>query len=434
MMNEIFLCNLLGGLAQGFITWLYFEFLFARRERLSTIIVYFVIGYVILFGTSWYGLDKLYFLPFFGINLFLLWQNYGCRIKTAVLHVAFLTFIVTIAQELVLLGLSLALPDLEGYSDRFDVIVPVSVLTRLLYLVLSQFGARYFKPHKGVHQEPQLMVLFCSLPVLSAVISVLVFFMKLGTQLSKPAEIMIAIMELGLLVVNLIFFVLYNYLQKTSAEHLKLQLSVQKDETDATYYQTLKAQSENQRILIHDIKNHLRTLDCLAHEGKMGEISDYIEKLETDLGPTNPIRLCDDPILNTVLLHTSEECKRKHIRFECDVRARCTTFMDAPAITSLYGNLLSNAVESAASSEDRMVEITVTTTSAQSVLIAVVNSCDFEPVRDSHGRFLTKKREPEVHGVGLKSIERIVEKHNGIHTMYYDEETRTFHHVIQFPQ
>ncbi len=429
-MNEYALYSLLGALAQGSIALLYFQFIFTRRERIPALIVYFVISYLVLFAINWYGLDKLYFLPFFGVNLFLLWQNYSCPVKTAVLHVAFLTFVVTIAQEMVRLGVSLALPELEVDPRSLEVVV----LTGLLYLVLSQFGARYFRPHKGVHQEPQLMVLFCTLPVFSAAISVAVFYMKIGEVLSKPAEIMIAVMEMGLLVVNLIFFVLYNYVQKANAEHLALQLSVQKDETDATYYQSLRAQSENQRILIHDIKNHLRTLDGLAQQGKTGEISEYIEILESDLGSTNPIRLCDDPILNTILLHTQEECKNKHIRFECDVRARCTAFMDAPAITALYGNLLSNALEAAASSEERVVEITVNTTPAQSVVITVVNSCDIPPVRDSHGRFLTRKREPEVHGVGLKSIERIIEKYNGIHTMYYHEETRTFHFVIQFPR
>ncbi len=421
---------LLWSLAQGLIAWLYFQFIFPRRERLSALITYLVIGYLILFAANWYGFDRLYFLPFFGVNLFLLWQNYSCPIKTAVLHVAFLTFVVTIAQEMVRLGVSLALPELEVDPRSLEVVI----LTGLLYLVLSQFGARYFKPHKGVHQEPQLMALFCTLPVFSAVISVAVFYLKKDSELPKAAEIMIAVMEMGLLVVNLIFFVLYNYMQKVNAEHLELQLSVQKDETDATYYRSLQAQAENQRILIHDIKNHLRTLDGLAQQGRTEEISGYIEKLESDLGPANPVRLCDDPILNTILLHTREECKNKHIRFECDVRARCTKFMDAPAITALYGNLLTNALESAASSEERIIEITVNTTPAQGVLIAVVNSCDFPPVRDTHGRFLTRKREPEVHGVGLKSIERIIGKYNGIHTMYYDDETRTFHFVIQFPE
>lgn len=433
MMDEIFLCSLLGALAQGFITWLYFEFLFARRESISTLVIYLVIGYVILFGMEWYGLDKFIFLPFFAVNFFLLWQNYNCAVKTAVLHGAFLTFVMTIAQELVLLGLSLALPDMEGYSDRFGVFVPMTVMSRLLYLVVSQMGARYFKPHKKTHQEPKMMALFCSLPVLSTVISVLVFLLGLNVELSRSVEIMIAINELGLLVVNLIFFVLYNHLQKNNAEHLEFQLSVQKDETDAAYYKTLQEQAENQRILIHDIKNHLRTLDSLAEEGKTGEISEYIAKLESSLEPTKPVRLCDDPILNTILLHAREECKNKQIRFYCDVRARCTAFMDAPAITSFYGNLLSNAMEAAVSSEERMIEISVRRSPAQGVLIAVVNSCDFEPVRDILGRFRTRKREPEIHGVGLKSIERIVEKYNGIQTMYYDDETRTFHHVVQFP-
>lgn len=106
--------------------------------------------------------------------------------------------------------------------------------------------------------------------------------------------------------------------------------------------------------------------------------------------------------------------------------------MDAPSITTLYGNLLSNAIEAAESSADRIIELSVTRNDEQEiVIISVVNSCDITPIPDSNGRFHTRKRDRSVHGVGLRSIQRIVDQHNGVATMYYDSKNRRFHHVIQ---
>ena len=119
--------------------------------------------------------------------------------------------------------------------------------------------------------------------------------------------------------------------------------------------------------------------------------------------------------------------------FHCDVRENISTFMDASSVTTLYGNLLSNALESAVHSKEKQIELSVTWHTMQSVVvISVVNSCDIVPVSDGNGGFYTSKKDKSVHGVGLRSIERIVKKYHGIATMYYDDDAKQFHHVIQF--
>lgn len=430
-MNEQLLLWLVSAIADAAITWLYFEYLFRRKEPVSSVIIYFLIGSIITMGLNWFGVRAAIPLVFFILALFVLWQCYHCAVKTSLLQAAFLTFVVTIAEELANLCLGFAVSS-QDRTALFST-VSIAVLSRLLYLVLSQIGARYFKPHKKFDQEPQMMALFCSLPLLSAVISVTVFLLGAGKDLSRSAQLIIAIIESALLVANFVFFVLYDYLQKTNAEYLELQLSIQKDESDASYYQALQQQSENQRILIHDIKDHLRTLDSMAKEGKHEQISEYISQLDVSLTPKKQVRLCHDPILNTVLLHVKEECERKHINFYCDVWATCTDFMEPTSITSFYGNLMSNAVEGATASSERKIDLTVRRMPGQGVLVCVVNSCDISPVCDKGGRFRSRKRGIEIHGVGLKSIERIVEKYHGLQTMYYEDDKRRFHHIIQFP-
>jgi sensor histidine kinase regulating citrate/malate metabolism len=54
-------------------------------------------------------------------------------------------------------------------------------------------------------------------------------------------------------------------------------------------------------------------------------------------------------------------------------------------------------------------------------------------VPDHEGLFRTKKRNPGIHGVGLKSIGRIVARYHGVATMRFDPESKKFYHIIQFP-
>lgn len=417
--------------AMGITTWLYCEYLFARKGSALVQAVSFCIGYLALSGAFFSGWGWLSILPFFAVNAFLMRQNYQCATKTAVLHAAFLTFGMVFTQELASLGIAdpqWGLPYMP-FDTNPDTVLP----RQLYYLVLCVLGARCFKPHKQEYREPGRMVLFCSLPILCAVTSMVVLFMEARQEISAWAKTIVTITQAALLAVNLIFFILYNQLQKAHAANLELQLSIQKEQTDTAYYQALKEQWESQRILVHDIKNHLHTLDALAQQSQSRQIRAYLQKLEMSMEPAFRPRLAAEPILDMLLQQIRSECDKKGITFYCDIRSGCTGFMDEPAITALYGNLLSNAVEGAEDSSGRTIELRVTGSEAQGVVISIVNDCDIAPKKDTQGRLVTRKGDPQAHGVGLKSIERILHRYNGIQTVYYDKATHQFHHVIQFP-
>ncbi len=151
--------------------------------------------------------------------------------------------------------------------------------------------------------------------------------------------------------------------------------------------------------------------------------------------PSNHVKLCTDPILNLLLLRFRDNCKAKNIQFHCDVRENSSAFLDASSVTTLYGNLLSNAAEAAEASTERQIELSVIRNAIQSVIvISVINSCDDPPTPDGNRGFHTRKTDRLLHGVGLRSIRRIVAKYHGVATMYYDPDNKQFHHVIQFPE
>lgn len=135
-----------------------------------------------------------------------------------------------------------------------------------------------------------------------------------------------------------------------------------------------------------------------------------------------------------MLLRFRDDCKERNVKFYYDVRENISAFMDASSTTTLYGNLLSNALEAASSSTEKQIELSAKKNAMQSVIvISVVNSCDIAPEPDGHGGFHTRKAEQVFHGIGLRSIDRIVKKYGGISTMYYDSKKKQFHHIIQFP-
>lgn len=433
-MNRETICYAAVFLAEAQIAWLYFDYLFAKKRRLSVMGLSFLLVYFALFVISRLGNTEINIASFYLFNCLLLLLNFRCGVRTALLHAAFLSFIMSASETLFALLISLFGYEFSAYTNHFSVMVAMAIGSKLLYMALALTGARVFSPHKSDNKEPQMMVLFCCLPVASVAIAGLIVFIGLHMELDDAAELMILINVFSLLAVNLIFMVLYNHLQKVSAETISLRLSMQKEAADAAYYEALREQSENQRILVHDMKNHLQTIDSLARDGSYREINDYISRLDETLRLEAPARLCGDPILNTVLLRAAGECREKGIDFQCDVREDTVFFLDALGITTLFGNLLSNAIEAAEVSAGKVVELSVRPSDTKaSIIISVVNSCDIAPIPAPGGGFHTRKRDKVLHGIGLKSIGRVVERYRGIETMYYRPQDHSFHHIIQFP-
>lgn len=420
--------------AEAITAWLYLDYLFSQKRSHIFLALSFFAGYSILFVISLLDNTTINALFFCCINFTLTVLNYRCNIKTALLHTAFLCFIMVGAEILVALIISVFGYEFSAYTYNLGVMVVLVILSKLLYLMFSVIGSRVFAPHKHTNEEPQFMILFCSLPTLSAAIAIATVYLGMTAGITGTVGIMTIMIIVTLLIVNLVILALYNYLQKTSEEFLTLQLSIQKEEADITYYKALQEQFENQRILVHDIKKHLGIIAAIAKQSEDIEVEQYVSSISASLAPSTQAKLCSDPILNLILLRFRDECAKKDVSFHSDVREKISVFMDASSITTLYGNLLSNSLEAASCSCEKQIDLAVTQNVLQSVIvISVVNSCDIEPVPDGNGGFYTKKQDSIIHGVGLKSIKRIVKKYNGVATMYYDSTKKQFHHVIQFP-
>ncbi len=420
--------------AEAMIAWLYFEYLLSRNKSISYLFCSFAMGYAALFIFSLLENTSINAITFCAINYILIKLNYQCSIKTALLHSTILCFAMVGAELIIVLIIGLFGYSFSAYTYNFRVMLVLAILSKLLYLFFSIIGYRIFAPHKHRREEPRLMVLFCVLPLLSALIAITIAYFGMVDGITGNSGIMTMLIIITLLIVNLIFLFLYNYLQKADEEFFALQLSIQKEQADIAYYSALQEQLEKQRILIHDIKKHLGTIDALAKQDGSAEIEAYISELEATFSPSTQIKLCTDPILNLLLLRFQDDCKSQDIQFHCDVRENSSAFMDAPSITTLYGNLLSNAIEAATTSVAKQIELSVTRNDMQSVIvISVINSCDNPPVSDGCSGFHTRKADHLLHGIGLRSIRRVVAKYHGVETMYYSSENRQFHHVIQFP-
>ena len=106
-------------------------------------------------------------------------------------------------------------------------------------------------------------------------------FLAIGetSAFAQPVDFMVTICAVFLLMVNLLVFGINQYNQKKSQEYTDMQLLLQKESDFAQYYEMILSQSENQSILIHDIKKHLQSIKLLNEKNDSDKINAYIQQM-----------------------------------------------------------------------------------------------------------------------------------------------------------
>ena len=431
MINTI--CYFFSFLVEAIILWQYSSNLFPARHTLRRKLAVLCGLYFILFCASlsesiWINII-LYFLLNF---IFLLTQCYLIW-YTALFHSSILTAVMAMS-ELVVYGITKHFaPRFLDNGRKFYHLLFFSFFSKLIFFAVTYILMHLMKsPKKDAGQHDQSVFLLVFIPLTS--IFIMLTFVSIGESVLLPSSLdwMVTMGAVLLLTANLLMFEINRYHQKKNMEFTEIQLLLQKESDSAQYYKMLNAQNENQRILIHDIKKHLQSIDLLNEQKEYAKISAYIRQLVLSPDLKEFSRLCDHEMLNSILCRYMQQCADSHITFHADIRSGTTDFIADNDLTSLFCNLLDNAITAASIIPDSFIEInTSKREKTPFIVITVINSCRKNP-------FLCKDRQLTVnrhgHGFGLKSIRKVVSKYHGNLQMYYNDDTLTFHTIIALKQ
>lgn len=170
----------------------------------------------------------------------------------------------------------------------------------------------------------------------------------------------------------------------------------------------------------------------LNRQQEHDKIDAYLHQLIRSSDLKESAQLCEHEMLNSILCRYMRQCADSHIAFHTDIRSGTTDFIADNDLTSLFCNLLDNAVKAAKDIPEAFIEVsTGRKEKTPFTVLTVINSCRTDPFTEESGNPAIMIPPPSHnHGFGLKSIRRIVAKYNGDMQIYYNGETLTFHAII----
>ena len=416
--------------------WQYSSSLFSARKRTLTRIIALCGLYFILFFVSLYESVWLNTAFYFVLNLIFLFTQYDLNFYTGLFHSSTLTAVMGMSELMVYGITKYFAPHFLENGRNFLHLFFYAVFSKLIF-----FSVIYILTHlmqnqeKSREQYDKSVFLLAFIPLSS--VFIMLTFISIGTafSLSPSLDWMITAGAVLLLSSNLLMFGMSQYHQKKNEEFTQMQLLLQQESDRAQYYEMLLMQNENQRILIHDIKKHLQSIAMLNEQREHDKIDAYIRQLILSSNLKEASRLCDHELLNSILCRYMQQCIKDHITFHADIRSRTVDFIASNDLTSLFCNLLDNAIEAAGIVPDSFIEInTSKREKTPFVVITVINSCRTNPFLSNGRQLCTGKSDKRRHGFGLKSIRKTVQKYHGSMQMYYNDDTFTFHTIITLKQ
>lgn len=298
------------------------------------------------------------------------------------------------------------------------------LLCKIVTVVVLALIARFFTIEERFSWSDLLLYLiFPSITLLN-----LYLFIHLGIRYDLSAHaVLILVLTLVLALLNVLILALFQRSSKQAKEKHELELLNLRSESEKRRYEDLKEAHQQLQVLRHDIKEHLKYVQFLTEKGEHGAVAEYLRKINGELSSGQRVYCTNNRVLDYII--ASKFSAKPHVSFLLVGIMENLKAIEEGELASLFGNLLDNAIEAAEKSESPLVELSFLTQGNYQSIICK-NSVAQSPLKTDRSLSTTKK-DKSLHGFGLKSIRRTVEKHEGMMEIY--EENQKFCVQILLP-
>lgn len=249
-----------------------------------------------------------------------------------------------------------------------------------------------------------------------------------GSVENRFATVIFLLLSLVLFYASQIF-----YERKRRGERRQAEALDRKREADV-YLENVENNYQRTRELWHDLKNHINLLNMLLSEQKYEQMAEYLKVFGEDVDSlTLPVK-SGNIIVDALLEDKIARARKEGVEVSLSLCNLTGLFLKPDEICGLFGNLLDNALEANRQvQEAKLLEIDCRE-QAETYYIKVKNAAAGK-AKEQGGVLQTTKadRQNRVgHGLGLRSVERIVHGCGG--ELVVDSREREFMVVVRLPR
>lgn len=340
------------------------------------------------------------------IGLFLIAMTFEGKGRQRLLVTCIVYFFNMICDVIVVISCS-------GYRARTNINELVGTMT-VLFITICQIAIeKVVLIRKKMNFLSPYWYLLLFIPLLSmGMIHVLI-----GANMEE--HLVILIEGSCLLIINFVSFFLYGAMEEAYLNNIENTSLLQTYKNYKYQLEIIMGTQEQIRSLQHDMKYHLRDLLAMAQDQNMSEMTAYLEEMNRlVVNPNEHVYSGNKEIdsnLNYLLAGAKQRLKNVSVKLAIP-EGEYAASID---INIILSNLLDNAIDAAEKTEEQYLRLEMF--EKQNLLYILVENSYDGAVKEENGTFFTTKRDPSLHGYGLKNVKRIVKKYNGLLKIHHDE-------------
>lgn len=292
----------------------------------------------------------------------------------------------------------------------FIMMLVMKIVTFILIKSVEQIHRhRYYGEKKG-----KVFISLLVLPIATIILLGGIFYSDIIVSSIKARSIIIFGIILlffsNIFMFHLFDSILLNMDKAQKLEHLYIISDMEKKRLEQ-----LNKADEERKVLLHDINNYIRIAASFVAMGNVQEALKIFDKLSIKIKVTKSAEFCRDKIVNVIINDRKQYFQDKRIalnvKMDFDIDF---TFMEEVDVIAIFGNLLDNAYEAAQQcGKQGFTNLKIFTENDGHFLIINIENNYKVPLQIKNNIYETTKKDKKKHGIGLYSVEKIVESYGG---------------------
>ena len=229
---------------------------------------------------------------------------------------------------------------------------------------------------------------------------------------SNSSGFLMLLIIVGFLFLDLYIIYIFNKISHLREKEHQTDLINQREQMQLQMYHELQKMYQTTCEAAHDINRHVSALKTWISDESDKKVGKYLSDLSDTARQLQPRIRNQNEILEIILNTVASTCEREQIKLDMDIEDFSMEFISDMDITTIFSNLLDNAVDACMEIENAPKTIQIVLCQKIGLIaLRIANTCAYKGAELPQKWHSTKKNHT---GIGLSNVQKTVEKYEGV--------------------
>lgn len=229
---------------------------------------------------------------------------------------------------------------------------------------------------------------------------------------SNSSGFLMLLIMVGFLFLDLYIIYIFNKISHLREKEHQTDLMNQREQMQLQMYNELQKMYRTTCEAAHDINRHVTALKKWISSESDQKAEKYLSDLSNTAKQLQPRIRNQNEILEIILNTVASTCEREQIKLDMDIEDFSMKFISDMDITTIFSNLLDNAVDACMEIENAPKTIQIVLCQKMGLIaLRITNTCIYKGAELPQKWHSTKKNHT---GIGLSNVQKTVEKYEGV--------------------